>query len=118
MPRSSMSGFGALVGCAWAAERINIVRKGTASRITSLQFCQSIVERRRRARALVESIEIKLLIGRVNTIVGQAKSDEQRIDAEHFLEQADHGNRTATTNKDRFFAESKLQRLGRQPGRL
>src|SRR6202034_4531106 len=56
------------------------------------------------ADALVEALEIELLVRRVHPVVIERKTDHQGVHAEHGLEIADDRDRAAGADRDGLFA--------------
>src|SRR4051812_31964847 len=60
------------------------------------------------ARALVERVEVELLVGRVHPIIREAEADENRIDAEGAFEQCADRNSATFADQNGGDAEARL----------
>ena len=110
---------GALVGDRIQTHRIKLeVRAGsTGSTVPYFASRDLLVQNRRRDDAVVEVVEIELLVRRVRVLVGQADTEEHRRHAQLFLERRDDRNRSALAAEDGRRCRSPARSRGRRPGR-
>ena len=63
----------------------------------------------------IEVRDVKLLVGSVQVVVGQAKAHHHAGNFEHVLKIGDDRNRSAGADEDRIFLKDLMQRLRSQP---
>src|SRR5579862_320489 len=69
-----------------------------------------VVERRHGLNPAKKLLQIELLVGGVNAIVGQPDADEHLRQAKHPIEARDRPDRATGSDEDRRFAEARLHR--------
>jgi hypothetical protein len=81
---------------------VSMIREGPLRR----RLAQVPHEMDNRLDTPVEIREMKLLIGRVKAIIGQAKAHQNGLYPQNLLKRGDNGDRTATADQNRFLAKS------------
>src|SRR5688572_13201218 len=72
------------------------------------KFSELVVEGGGGAGAFVEGVEVELFVGAVDAVVGEAETDEDRVDAEGGFEEGADGDGAALADEDGGDAEAGL----------